>query len=67
MHQGSLGQFSSNQLSRGKFIFEMIPANPTDEELKNGFKIKATRVSGPDDLPYIIEINQSGFTTEIFP
>jgi prepilin-type N-terminal cleavage/methylation domain-containing protein len=67
LHQNSLGTVASNQLLRGKFIFEMIPANPTDAQLKDGFMIKATKPGGAGDLPYVVQITQGGFSTPIFP
>ena len=64
----SLGQVTSNQLSRGKFLYEMIPANPTPDELKFGYIIKASRISvGPNEIPYIVQMDQTGITTPIFP
>lgn len=68
-HQNNtLGQVVSNQLQRGKFLYEMIPANPTDEELRLGFNIKASRsISGADPIPFVIEMDQRGFITPIFP
>jgi type II secretory pathway pseudopilin PulG len=64
----SLGQVTSNQLFRGKFLYEMIPANPTPDELKLGYIIKASRISvGPNEIPYIVEMNERGVTTPIFP
>ncbi len=64
----SLGQVTGNQLSRGKFLYEMIPANPTPDELKLGYIIKASRISvGSNEIPYIVEMNERGVTTPIFP
>lgn len=67
LHQDSLGTVASNQLTRGKFTFEMIPANPTDAQLKDGFMIKASRPGGSGALPYVVEITELGFSTQIFP
>jgi prepilin-type N-terminal cleavage/methylation domain-containing protein len=64
----SLGQVTANQLFRGKFLYEMIPANPTPDELKLGYIIKASRISvGPNEIPYVVEMNERGVTTPIFP
>lgn len=64
----SLGQVTDNQLYRGKFLYEMIPANPTPDELKTGYIIKATRISvSLNELPYTVEMNERGVTTPIFP
>lgn len=67
IQNGSLGVVTTNVLTRGKFKFEMIPANPTDEELKLSFKIKATRVIDASQTPYVIEMDEKGFTTVVFP
>jgi prepilin-type N-terminal cleavage/methylation domain-containing protein len=68
LHNGSLGQVNNNQLSRGKFIYVMVPANPTPEELRQGYTINATRsIVGPNELPYTVEINERGYITQIFP
>lgn len=67
LHQNSIGIEVGNQLIRGKFSYEMIPANPTDDQLKSGFAIKATRPAGAASLPYVVEINERGYTTPIFP
>lgn len=63
-----LGSVVNNQLFRGKYLYEMIPANPTDDELKSGFIVKATRnATGPDSIPFVLELNERGFVTSIFP
>jgi prepilin-type N-terminal cleavage/methylation domain-containing protein len=67
LHQDTLGIVASNQLTRGKFTFEMIPANPTDAQLKDGYMIKASRPGGGGNLPYVVEITEGGFNTPIFP
>lgn len=67
MHQNALGNVGGGQMTRGKFTFEMIPANPTDAQLKDGFMIKASKPGGANDLPYVVEITQGGFSSQIFP
>ncbi|MGI9056346.1 MAG: type II secretion system protein [Pyrinomonadaceae bacterium] len=63
-----LGSVVNNQLFRGKYLYEMIPANPTDDELKSGFIIKATRNTNvADPIPFVLELNERGFVTPIFP
>lgn len=64
----SLGQVQNNQLIRGKFLYEMIPANPTPDELKLGYIIKASRISvGPNEIPYTVQMDQTGIVSPIFP
>ena len=64
---GTLGTVTGDKLFRGKFEYEMVPTNPTDDELKATFRIKATRVIGDTSLPYIMEITPEGYTSQIFP
>lgn len=66
VQNNTLGVVTTNVLARGKFRYEMIPANPTDAELKTSFKIKATRVIDAAQTPYVIEMDEKGFTTRIF-
>jgi prepilin-type N-terminal cleavage/methylation domain-containing protein len=64
----SLGQVEDNQLFRGKFLYEMIPANPTPDELKTSYIIKASRIAvGPNEIPYVVEMNERGITPGLFP
>ncbi|MEO6589925.1 MAG: prepilin-type N-terminal cleavage/methylation domain-containing protein, partial [Pyrinomonadaceae bacterium] len=51
---GKLGTLGTNTLTRGKYIFEMVPPNPTDDELKSGFVIKSTRLIDQFNLPYVV-------------
>jgi prepilin-type N-terminal cleavage/methylation domain-containing protein len=63
----SLGVVSGDQLTRGRYIFDMVPAAPTDVELRNSYTITATRsVSGTETL-YKYQLDQSGKITQIFP
>lgn len=67
IQNGTLGKVTGNKLYRGKFEYEMVPENPTDEELKIGFRIKASRYMGDTSIPYVVEITQAGYVSEIFP
>ena len=67
IQEGRLGTITGDKLMRGKFEYEMVPATPTDEELKATFRIKATRVVGNATLPYVMEITPGGYTSQIFP
>ena len=66
IHDGSLGEIRDNKLYRGKFEYELV-GNPTDEELKGTFRIKATRVIGDASLPYVMEVTPEGYASQIFP
>ena len=63
----SLGSPTGNQLARGKYIFEMTPAAPTDAELKNGFTIRATRSVASEGVTYQYELKESGEIRQILP
>lgn len=67
LHQGTLGTFNTNQLIRGKYTYEMTPVVPTNLQLKDSFNIRATRPATLGDLPYVVEVTQGGFSTQIFP
>lgn len=67
IQNGTLGSITGDKLIRGKFEYEMVPLNPTDEELKSTFRIKATRAIGNLSLPYVMEITPQGYASQIFP
>ena len=55
-----------DKLVRGRYVFEMSPASPTDAELKTEYLISATRdVTG--DVVYRYELNQSGRIIQVLP
>jgi len=66
VHDGSLGSITDNKLYRGKFEYELV-GDPTDEELKATFRIKATRIIGDTSTPYTMEITPEGYVSQIFP
>jgi len=67
MMGNGIGLLSGNQIIRGKyFVFEMTPANPTDQELKDGFLITARRSISVDSI-YQYELSQTGEIKQIFP
>lgn len=60
---GALGtNVGTDMLSRGNFTFEMIPTQPTDAELREGFTIKATKPAVGGDPPIVITITHNGYT-----
>lgn len=67
IQNGNLGSVTEDKLYRGKFEYEMVPTNPTDDELKADFRIKATRIVGDTSLPYVMEITSEGYASQIFP
>ncbi len=66
IHDGTLGTITDKKLYRGKFEYELV-GDPTDEELKTTFRIKATRIVGDPVDPYIMEITPEGYVSQIFP
>lgn len=63
----SIGTPSGNELVRGKFVLAMVPAAPTDDELKGSYTITATRnVSGEGNI-YIYELTQAGEIRQVSP
>lgn len=63
LQNGAFGTVVNNEIQRSKFKITMIPANPTDEQLREGFVIVATRTANPDPIPYVVTIDQSGYLT----
>lgn len=62
-----VGTVNGNQLVRGKFVFEMVPADPTDLELRTGYTITATRNVAGEGLIYKYELTQAGEIRQILP
>lgn len=62
----SLGTTAGNSVVRGKYIFEMNPAVPTDAELRNQYTVTATR-SVTDDVVYKYELTQRGEIIQVLP
>jgi prepilin-type N-terminal cleavage/methylation domain-containing protein len=56
----SIGTPSGNDINRGKFVLSMVPAVPTNAELKNGFTITATRNIPSEGLIYQYEVTATG-------
>ena len=63
---GGIGGQAGERVVRGRYVFEMNPAIPTDTELKSQYVITATR-SVSDDVVYKYEVNQTGQIKQILP
>ncbi len=64
---GSLGTNSGSDVNRGKFVMSMVPAAPSDVELRNAYTITATRnVSGEGQI-FVYQLTQTGELTQILP
>ena len=56
-----------NQLTRNRFVIEMIPASPTDVELKDSYTVTATQDLGDGGQIYKFELSQTGEIRQILP
>lgn len=63
----SIGTPSGNEITRGKFIFSMTPAAPTEAELREQYTITATRNVTGEGVVYVYEITQAGEIRQILP
>jgi prepilin-type N-terminal cleavage/methylation domain-containing protein len=63
---GSLGTASGTDITRGKFTFTMTPAAPTDAQLRAGYHITATKAIAGSDIPYVLDLDQTGYIIETF-
>lgn len=66
MMGGGIGTVVIDRIVRGKFIFEMAPLVPMDDELKNEYKIVAKRAV-PGEPTYQYEMNQTGTIIQVYP
>ncbi|MFT3744623.1 MAG: type II secretion system protein [Pyrinomonadaceae bacterium] len=63
---GSVGTVSGTDLTRGPFTISMVPASPTDAELRAGYIINATR-NVPGEGLYIYEVTEAGRVRQVQP
>lgn len=63
----SIGTPSGNDVVRGKFTLSMVPATPTDTQLRDGYTITATRNQSGEGVIYQYEVTQSGEIRQILP
>lgn len=64
---GSLGTKSGNDVNRGKYVFSMVPAAPTDAQLRNSYTITATRNVASEAQVYVYQVTQTGELLQILP
>lgn len=64
---GGIGRTGGNQVFRKSYTFDMVPANPTPAELRDGYTITATRNIVGDSLIYQYKLTQSGEIEQVFP
>jgi prepilin-type N-terminal cleavage/methylation domain-containing protein len=63
----SIGTPSGTDITRGKFTISMVPATPTDAELKDGYTITATRNVTGEGVVYQYQLTQAGDLQQILP
>ena len=66
MMGNGIGATAGDKVIRGPYVFEMTPANPTDEQLGTGFVITATRTT-VNETVYKYELDQSGKIRRLLP
>ena len=64
---GGIGTQIGSDVRRGRFVFSMVPSNPTDDELRAGFTMTATRTDPGEGITYLYELSQSGFIRQVLP
>jgi prepilin-type N-terminal cleavage/methylation domain-containing protein len=63
----SIGTPSGTDIIRGKFTISMVPAAPTDAQLRNGYTITATRNVTGEGVVYQYQLTQAGDLQQILP
>lgn len=63
---GAVGTVSGTDITRGPFTISMVPASPTDAELRAGYIINATRTVPGEGL-YIYEVTETGRVRQVQP
>ena len=63
----SIGTNSGNDVNRGKFVISMVPATPTNIELKESYTINAVRNVPGESVTYRYELTQGGDIRQISP
>lgn len=64
---GGIGTQIGSDVHRGRFVFSMVPANPTDAELREGFTMTATRSDPGEGVTYLYELTQAGSIRQVLP
>ena len=62
----AVGTVSGTDITRGPFTISMVPASPTDAELRAGYIINATRTVPGEGL-YIYEVTETGRVRQVQP
>ena len=56
-----------NQVVKNQFVLEMVPPNPTNAELKDGYVITATRSVTGEMTVFKYSVDHTGFISQILP
>ncbi len=63
---GAVGTLSGTDVVRGQYTVSMVPAAPTDAELRDGYTINATR-NVPGEGVYLYELTETGRVRQVLP
>ena len=68
-HNNAFGILSGSgtSIARGRFIYEMSPLTPDNNQLKDGYTIIASGTNGVTGTPYIFRVNQTGEIVQVSP
>jgi prepilin-type N-terminal cleavage/methylation domain-containing protein len=68
-HNNAFGVLNAGgtSLTRGRFVYEMSPLTPDNDQLKSGYTIIASGSNGVIGTPYIFRINQTGEIVQVSP
>jgi prepilin-type N-terminal cleavage/methylation domain-containing protein len=66
IHSNGIGTPSGDELIRGKFILAM-PDSPTEADLREGYRITATRDVTGEGVTYVYELTQAGVVRQVLP
>lgn len=62
----SLGLTVGDRVVKNRYVYEMEPLVPTDNDLRSEYTISATRAV-PGDITYKLELDESGRISQILP
>ena len=68
-HNNGFGTLSDSgtSITRGRFIYEMSPLTPDNDQLKSEYTIIASGTNGVVGTPYIFRVNQAGAIIQVSP
>lgn len=66
-HNKAFGTLSGDSLTRGRFVYEMSPLTPTNDQLKAGYTIVASGTNGVVGTPFVYRLNHTGEIVQVSP